>query len=236
MQVDEFLTSTDSTTWIIEGLLPHTHRCLLVGWAGSGKSWLMEDLALSVASGADFLGHYPVVTPGPVLLVDQDTPTQVLRERLIALSKRVEGLEIPDLPQRLYVSSHEGIALDKRAGADTLTEMVREREPVLVILETLNTITSGDFNENHANEVRRLFEHIEQVQQAHPCTILISHHFGKAKQQMGWIRQQCPAGQCRRGVRYREHYSSGGQPCVFGTALSQEGEDGTRVPGGITHY
>jgi hypothetical protein len=62
---------------------------------------------------------------------------------------------------------------------------------VLVILETLDTITSSSFNENHASNVRKLFNNLNEIQATHPCTFLVSHHFGKKEndsEPTSWIR------------------------------------------------
>ena len=185
MRFDEFAELVEDTEWVVEGLLPYRQKGLIVGRPGSGKSWFLERLALDVASDQAFLGRYEIEKPGPVLLVDQDSPREVVRERILALASG-QGI-----PSDLYIESQAGHALDLRQGVEELSALVAKVEPVLVILETLDTLTSGNFDENRVQDMRPFFKALGRLQDAHPCTILLSHHFskrGQAKDPITFVR------------------------------------------------
>ncbi len=74
MQLHQFIEQAKGTEWIVEHLIPFSQKCLVAGAPGSLKSWFLQALALSVASGRDFLGHFSVSRHGPVLYIDQDSP------------------------------------------------------------------------------------------------------------------------------------------------------------------
>jgi len=68
---------------------------IMGGLPGAGKSWIADALAAHVASGMDFLGL--PIKQGEVLLVDEDTPEDELRNRFQRLA---EGIKVSpdDLP------------------------------------------------------------------------------------------------------------------------------------------
>lgn len=59
---------------LIEGIVPAAGASLIVGAAKSGKTLDAVQKAISVASGVPLYGYYRVLTPGPVLVVEQDDP------------------------------------------------------------------------------------------------------------------------------------------------------------------
>ena len=122
-----------------------------------------------------------------MLLLDQDTPEEVLAERLGAILQPLSPPKDPDL----YVASQQGLAIDTGPGLTRLQNLVAQYQPLLVILETIDTITSGGFNENRAQDVGHLFHSLSRIKAQHPCSLAISHHFGKKGQKgdpMTWIR------------------------------------------------
>jgi len=59
-------------TWMIEDWLPDQTIGFAVAAPETFKTWLLLDLAVSVAGGTSFLGHYPVLRSGPVLILQQE--------------------------------------------------------------------------------------------------------------------------------------------------------------------
>ena len=69
---------------LADGLL-HEGLFILGGQHLTGKSWLMLDLALSVATGGHVWRHFPVHEPQPVLYMALQDPRRRLQERLCAI-------------------------------------------------------------------------------------------------------------------------------------------------------
>jgi len=175
MNLDDFLEQTGECEWLVDGLIPARAKILVAAPPGHGKSWTLEDLAVSVEVGLPFLDRYAVTQPGPVALVDQDTPSDVLADRMRALTR-----ERP-CPY-LHVLSQENFALDTASGVQKLITKLRPENPALIVLETLETLTSGDFDENKAKDVDKLFKNLDRVQREFDCSIVLSHHLGKKRQ------------------------------------------------------
>jgi len=95
MKAKDFLANSAPNLWLVDGLIPHGHMVIMGGLPGAGKSWIADALAAHVASGMDFLGL--PIKQGEVLLVDEDTPEDELRNRFQRLA---EGIKVSpdDLP------------------------------------------------------------------------------------------------------------------------------------------
>src|SRR5262249_4858307 len=85
--------------WLVEGLWPQRAVGFIGGPPKAGKSWLALDLAISVATGAPFLGR-KVLTTGPVLFfLGEEFLGDVCQRADRLLAGR--GLRRPDLGGRL---------------------------------------------------------------------------------------------------------------------------------------
>lgn len=83
--------------WLIPGLrLPVGGSCLIAGPPGIGKSFLALHAAISVASGDDFLRHYPT-KQGPVVYIDEESSAQAfnLRQYLLRNGNEQQVETIP---------------------------------------------------------------------------------------------------------------------------------------------
>jgi len=90
MKVQEwgaFMQIPTHLRWLIDEAWVDSSVGFISGRSKSYKTWIALDLALSLVSGAPFLGRYPVRNPGPVLLVQEEDPAAVLQERLRLIAK-----------------------------------------------------------------------------------------------------------------------------------------------------
>lgn len=106
MRLKDFVTASRPREWLVEGLLSRGHAGLGAGLPGACKSWFGDGLAIHIASGRPFLG-LPVKS-GLVILVDEDTPSDELANRLQRLATGL-GLLLDTLP--IEVHSMENINL-----------------------------------------------------------------------------------------------------------------------------
>jgi hypothetical protein len=89
--------------WLIEGWLARRNIVLLAGRAGAGKSTLVVNLAVAIASGRDWCGLKPVET-GSVIYCDEEAgEAEIARQCL-----RHGALGLPNL----HISSCVGLRLD----------------------------------------------------------------------------------------------------------------------------
>jgi len=89
-----------------------------------------------MAHGKPFLGAETL--GGDVLIIDQDTPTLMLKNRLAAMAKAIGG----KLQHNIVIHSMEGLSL-----RDTLPAVIGQYPAsVLILIDNLNSVTAGVAN------------------------------------------------------------------------------------------
>jgi hypothetical protein len=164
--------------WLVKGLIPLGHAVLLLGQPHSVKSWFVEQLAVCVAAGRRFLGSdgFPV-TQGSVIIVDEDTPTDTLEERITRLAAAI-GVAVADLP--IDILSMEGFSLDSGKRMKDLKNLISHLPPpVLVILDCLSGI-AGTFDENSSRDALSAASRWNEIK-AMGATVIITHHMSLKK-------------------------------------------------------
>lgn len=78
----ELMKNLKPPIWLVRGILTEGAVGFIAGQPKSFKSWAGLDLALSVASGQPFLGHFPVEKPGPVLYIQEEDSGPLIKSRL----------------------------------------------------------------------------------------------------------------------------------------------------------
>ena len=92
---------------LIRGVLDEGTGSIWAGPPNIGKTWLILTASLAIASGTDWLGHFPT-TQRTVLFVDEESHLPGVQARLAMLR---DGLNLPDdLP--LHFAVGLGLRLD----------------------------------------------------------------------------------------------------------------------------
>lgn len=159
--------------WTIPGLLP-VGVTLLAGAPKTGKSWLVLDFGIAVASGGAVLGKVQV-DPGAVLYLALEDNQRRLKSRL---SKRLGGAPAPDgmTFSTVWPRLDQG-AIDRLA--DWLTE---HPDTALIVLDTLARIRPPSkgrdslYTEDYAIGAPLL-----QLAAAHEVAIVLVHHTRKGE-------------------------------------------------------
>lgn len=176
--------------WMIEGLWSDKSHGIIAGEPKTRKSYVAIDVGLSVATGTDCLGHFKVVKPGPVLMIQEEISDAEMRKRLrfIAASKGVGGnihkehdkvsVHLPSsIP--LYLRNRKQLDLSSNDTFRMLHEQVLEKDIRLLILDPLQLML-GDIDENKASEVRPILYNFLQLKEETGCGVMILHHYAKA--------------------------------------------------------
>lgn len=177
------------------GLIPAGRVGIVAGGGGMGKSWALMQLAIAVASGSKWLGHFEISTePGPVLLALAEEELEEMRRRIYWA---VSAAELDDdqrklLARNLYPLPLAGIsaALTETNEArqevpSTFQAMLRERleraaDPWrLVVLDPISRFAGPDVETDNAAGTRfvRILESLADLSGA---TIVAAHHTKKA--------------------------------------------------------
>ncbi len=188
-----------------QGVLPLGRVGMLAAGGGVGKSWALIQLALSVATGKDWLGTFEVNEPGAVLLALGEEEAQEVWRRLYWTAKALDlsdddcALAAEHIVVLPLCGKHVALTLSPaelrgtNVGPSTVktieTVFARElRERLnnagvdwrLVVLDPLSRFAGPDVEIDNAAATRvvQCFERLTETR-GNP-TVLVSHHTNKA--------------------------------------------------------
>jgi putative DNA primase/helicase len=157
--------------WRVRGVLPAQGLACVYGPSGSGKSFLVLDMAARVAEGGDWFGHR--VTPAPVVYVCLEGAAG-LRQRVQAWEQH-HGRKLPSSLQ---------IVVDpfKLTDPQQVTEMAAAVLSVgccaVTFIDTLNATAPG-IDENASRDMGTVLEAAKTLQATTGGLVAFVHHTGK---------------------------------------------------------
>jgi len=170
--LEELATTLSPIQWIWPGWLPRGMLTVVGAAPGTGKSFLMLDLAWRTTTNQDFPDGSPIPNPDTsVIYVDGEGVPQILNERA-----QHYGID----RKRLYMLlADSGEAIDFSTGKyrDRLINMVATLRPELVIIDSLSSIHSR--GQNNVEDVRDLLSFLIQLAEAYQVGMLLVHHVRK---------------------------------------------------------
>lgn len=206
-RLGDLLRNIKRPVWLVEGVLTEGACGFIAGEPKTWKSWVGYDLALSVATGADFLGYFPVRNPGPVLYIQEEDPPPVLKSRgaKIWQGKTIDKFELssdggifwlPPAQERLFnpdINAYvqQGVTISDDAWQMWLDETLEEKMTLLetaieedyrlMIIDTL-MMTAGDVDENRAQEMTtKIFRPLKVLARKHNVSLIVVHHLNKGE-------------------------------------------------------
>jgi hypothetical protein len=175
--------------WQIEDWIPQQTIAFVVSPPGSYKTWLTFDLAIAVASGRPFLGHFPVKDPGPVFLVQQEDFHGQIAERLATVTvakfnaappaKHEQGDDFqvqlpPDLP--IFIHTERRLRFGDPEIMGALRKRIAEIKPRLVIIDPL--YSAGSTEDFMAKTAEQMFI-LKRLRDEFGCSFVVVHHTKK---------------------------------------------------------
>lgn len=147
----------------------------LYGDGGVGKTWIVCDLAVSVADRQPWLGR--AVTQSPVLVIDEESGERRLLDRL-ERTMRGHGIK-PGTAVPIAFASYAGWDFREDVDAGRLHQAITETGAGLVIIDALMDVMLGA-EENSVKDVSLVFHNLRRVAQATQAAIIVLHHANKA--------------------------------------------------------
>jgi hypothetical protein len=164
---------------VIDGLLRDGESINTIAAPKVGKSWMVHDLAVSVALGLDWFGH--ATTQGSVLLIDLELHKQTLARRLAAVCK-ARGVVSDALARRLSVRVCRGKGLDIRRLAELIRQTVKPGEVRMIVLDALYRLIPEGLDENSNTDIRRVYDIVDEIADHTRAAVVIVHHATKGRQ------------------------------------------------------
>jgi hypothetical protein len=157
----------DKMTPVVKGFIYQDMVHLFSGYSGKGKSVVTIEIAVSIMTGKPVFGRLPVVRPGPVLLVDEETSRSLLRNRF---EKMGIGKDLP-----YYILLFQGIKVDQHRFVEAIIRKIHEIRPALVVFDSLSRVHDQDENSLAMSRPMAAFRKIANEGVA----VWLIHHFGK---------------------------------------------------------
>lgn len=159
---------------LVHGIIDVGTGVLIGGQPNVGKSWLVMDMALAIASGQQWMDQY-ATEQGGVLMIDEEGTPYGQYERFQMLLDGRQYMSAVGLP--LHLSIGGGIRLDSDVGITRLRRMLERYTPRLVVLDSLVRLHAGD--ENNAQSMARFFATTKDLMRTYETTFLFTHHVRK---------------------------------------------------------
>jgi hypothetical protein len=162
------------TPFIVEELLVEKAIAALVGSQKRGKTWLLIDLGLAIATGQPMFGSLEV-KQGPVLLILEESGEDALHRRLGMLC-RARGLVAADLVDFHYAANRR-VRLDDPTWQGRLLATVERLDSPQVFLDPLVRM-KGNADENSQAEMGPVLDFIRDLREVGGGGVLFAHHTG----------------------------------------------------------
>ncbi len=149
-----------------------------------GKSTLLLNLALSLASGEECLPLFPhATTIRCVIYVDGENSPSRLRSDLLTMLHQVTNYELARENLKLVIDGHiDGFPLNlsKSQHLNRLIAFGQKHKADLIVIDPVGSIFEL-YNENDNAEVtRRIMNPLKTLAREVDCAVIFSHHIGKS--------------------------------------------------------
>lgn len=174
-------------SWAVDEWLPDQTIAMMVSPPGTYKTWILIDLAVSMATGTPFLGVAPVRRAGPVLVYQQEDFHGQMAQRIgtIMASRFPMGwagdlgreftVTLPPSPP-VYLHDNRELRFDNKEIMDVLEARIEELRPVMVIVDPL--YTAAPMDDYMAKAVPHMMR-LKKIRDRYGCSFVIAHHTGK---------------------------------------------------------
>ncbi|MGA8758007.1 MAG: AAA family ATPase [Stellaceae bacterium] len=125
--------------WLIEGILPRWSYGMLYGPSGSGKSFLALEMAICVATGANFHRRATRATGGAFYVAAEDPRDFPIRE---SAWRKYHG--VPDRPAVRFLQGSLTLNLPGKAEKLAASILRIDPEPGIIVIDTLSATFQGN--------------------------------------------------------------------------------------------
>ncbi len=165
---------------VIEGLLREGETMNVISAPKIGKSWLVIDLALAVATGRPWLGMDCV--PGEVLILDNELHGETSANRIPKVAE-VRGIDLEAVADRLYIENLRGRLQDLFALGPYFRQFTPGRFKV-VILDAFYRFLPMRADENDNGTMASLYNYLDSFADYLKCCFVLIHHTSKGNQSL----------------------------------------------------
>lgn len=164
---------------VIHGLLRVGESMNVIAPSKMGKSWLVTDLALSLATGRTWLGTFDT-EPGNVLVLDNELHPETSANRIpkVAAARRIPLNEIADT---VFVDNLRGHLKDILS-LGTYFQSLQPGFFKIVVLDAFYRFLPKDTDENSNANLTDIYNQLDWYAGMLGCSFVLVHHASKGNQ------------------------------------------------------
>ena len=174
IQADDFCAQPSPISWLVKRWIQSQALVMVHGPSGGGKTFVVLDWCLRMASGTeDWAGHK----------VRQGNVVYLAGEGHHGLRGRVAAWKHHHKAGKLAMwLSKDGCDLNTPTGYLKVVEQVRmlKDRPSVIVVDTLHRFLSGD--ENSAQDAKTMLDACNALMQEFNCSVILVHHTGVAEE------------------------------------------------------
>lgn len=164
---------------VLHGLLREGETMNVISAPKRGKSWLVIDLALSVATGRDWLGQFKCER-GDVLILDNELHGETSAHRIPRVAN-ARGIPVDAYADHVWVQNLRGCLQDVFTLGTYFQSLTPGRFKV-IILDAFYRFMPRDMDENDNGTMASLYNHIDRYADSLRCSFVLIHHTTKGNQ------------------------------------------------------
>jgi hypothetical protein len=164
---------------VIQGLLRTGETMNVIAPPKYGKSWLVTDLALSVATGRRWLDAFETV-PGNVLILDNELHSETSANRIPKVAD-ARGISLEEITDRLFVDNLRGRLLDVNT-LQPYFESLQKGFFKIIVLDAFYRFLPKDSDENSNANMTDVYNRLDWYAAMLGCSFVLVHHASKGNQ------------------------------------------------------
>lgn len=164
---------------IIDGVLRMGHKMLIAGPSKAGKSFILMQLAVAIAVGDKWLGHF-LCRRGKVAYVNFEIDSNSCYNRFVEILKAL-GYK-PDevkrwLEENLMILNMRGRSEEMKKITPKLIKRLKSYAPSAIIIDPIYKIIMGD--ENNASDMGQFCNEFDKLCNETGASVILCHHHAK---------------------------------------------------------
>jgi hypothetical protein len=169
------LSETSSAPMRLSGVFPESGMGAVYGPSGGAKSFLVDDMAIAIASGTDWFGHRARQAPVALVILEGAAGRP---KRFKAWCQHYNA----DLPEQLFVIISQPFDLRSIDDTHRLNEALRQAGVIngVVIIDTLAQAAPG-YDENSGQDMSAVLVGCRMIQETLGGLVILVHHTGKSE-------------------------------------------------------
>ena len=164
------------TPFLVDQLL--VDRCLgaTQGAPKIGKTWVVLECGIAIATGRPAFGRFEIPQTGPVIVILEEAGRAALHRRLDALA-RGNAIDREELAG-FHFAANRRIRLDDPGWQNDIVDAAKEIKPRAVLFDPLARLKASTRDENSQTEFAPMLEFLRDLRDEADAAVIFVHHTG----------------------------------------------------------